>query len=115
ADSASTLTVQSLRSVSQSAQDDVALTNYLVLSATDFSMAGQSDRPFSDTILPRRTRSNRFVTDAYGSQPACNGDTVVCLVIQMKGLARDAVRPNPHRGGLADAIRYTLSRWDLLY
>ena len=36
----------------------------------------RSDQPFNMTVLPRRTWRDRPISDAHGSQPACDRDTI---------------------------------------
>ena len=41
----------------------------------------RSDQPFSDAILPRRRRRNRFVPDAHGTNAALNDVAIDAIVI----------------------------------
>ena len=41
----------------------------------------RSDQPFNMTVLPRRTWRDRPISDAHGSQPACDRDTIGGITI----------------------------------
>src|SRR5262249_26554982 len=49
----------------------------------------RSDQPFSEAILPRRSRSNGLIPDAHGTQTACDDGAVDAIPIannELRGL-----------------------------